>query len=500
LFKVRLEAWKRISSLVFVAIICFAGLQRVTSGDTLEVKPDKRYAVVVSDSTFGDSDWSEVVEILQSRHKGRVFTHIGVLDSVQHALALFGPKYICFVASPEEIISYEGGCEQYVRDIYRLTRSLDDDVYGDAIWGIITGYDVQDALRVANGPSRISVSNALLATAGGWLDYMKQGVFFSEGRYELMWTTDSCGAIDTSVPGPTDPTDRMVSMLNSEAVDIMVTSGHASQRRWKIHYPDSGLAGLFRSHSGQLYGDPHSGPNINVNSANPKVYYAPGNCLIGDISDMDCMALAWIHTGGAYQFCGYIVKTWYGYMGWGVADYFFPLQNRFSFAEAFYLNNQALLYDLENATPGTEQEGLSHDRDVVVLYGDPACEVRLEVCQEPVYDQELIVPPAALSRSGMTSVDTVVFRFTMNEAGHPRNHPIALFTNLTADSVKILSMDAHGAVVTDNFVLLDVWHKGDPELNAGEQREVTFSAQLRRVTDSHTNSDTPRLTPDHSED
>ena len=341
------------------------------------------YAIVVGGATAADPDWAAVVDVLQMRYNGQVFVYEGTnLWDVQSALSEYAPKYIGFVARPSDIISYGG--EQYVRNVHQLARALDGDPYGDAIWGIITGYNADDAMRIATGPSGILVSNALLKTADSWLEYFKQGHYFSESEYKKMWIKYPDGTIDKSQHGPTDCSDALVTLLNGNTFDIMVTSGHASQHDWQLHYPFPGLEGFFRSSAGQLYGEPYSGPNIDITSTNPKIYYAPGNCLIGHISDMNCMALAWIHTGGAYQYCGYTVGTWYGYMGWGISEYFFHVQDRFSFAESFYLNSQALVFDLENHTPGTDPGGLNYDRDVVAFYGDPACEARLERSRDPL--------------------------------------------------------------------------------------------------------------------
>jgi hypothetical protein len=225
--------------------------------------------------------------------------------------------------------------------------------------------------------------------------------------------------------------------------------------------------------SGQLYGENHPGDTLEINTSNPKIYYAPGNCLIGDIPIgmfRKCMALGWLHTGGASQYSGYTVTTWYGYAGWGVADYFITLKDRFTYAEAVFLNNQALLYDLDNVTPGTDSTGLAHDRDVYAFYGDPACHARLEntTTADPAYDQELIV-----TGSG-AGLDTLTFRITMNRDGHPGRHPIALFP-AKLESPSIISTDANDAVVNDGFALLNVWYSGQPNLSTGETREVVFT-------------------------
>ena len=431
---------------------------------------ENTYAIVAPNSVLIDSAWANVVHVLAKRHNGSIVSYSGNdLYSTKQKLSDISPRYICFVSNPEYIIAY--GSEHYVRDIYQLTRDLDDDIYGDAIWGILTGYNAADALRIASGPSKIIVSNALLKTAGDWLDYFKQGVYFSESEYNKMWYKNPNGNVIKNIPGPTDCTDTLCALLNSNKIDIMVTSGHASQYDWQLHYPTPGYEGFFRSSSsGQLYAVPNSGYIMNINSTNPKIYYAPGNCLIGNISNKNCMVLSWLHTGGAYQYAGYTVGTWYGYAGWGVSDYFIHLKNRFTFSESNFLNNQSLIYDLKNKTPGTDPSGLNYDKNVFAFYGDPACDARLEntTTIEPLYSQELLI------KNSNPEVDTVIFRITINKSGHPSRHPAVIFP-FRAQNIHVISMNANNAAITDNFALLDIWEKGQSDLSAGSQRQVMFT-------------------------
>lgn len=104
---------------------------------------------------------------------------------------------------------------------------------------------------------------------------------------------------------------------------------------------------------------------------------------------MNCMVLGWIHSGGARLFCGYAVPTAYGYMGWGIANYFHYLQDRFTFPEAFFINNQALLFDDYHDTPGVDPTALSYDRDVVALYGNPKLAAKVFATTTPQYSQTI---------------------------------------------------------------------------------------------------------------
>ena len=146
----------------------------------------------------------------------------------------------------------------------------------------------------------------------------------------------SCAAVEVA---PADTTQALVSALNVGAPDLFVTSGHATERDWQIgfRYPN----GYFKSKAGAMHGEDTAGQIFPVLSHNPKVYLPIGNCLMGHIDGPDAMALAWMKSAGVRQMLGYIKPTWYGYMGWGVLDYFVEQPGRYTMTEAFFANQAA---------------------------------------------------------------------------------------------------------------------------------------------------------------
>ena len=66
----------------------------------------------------------------------------------------------------------------------------------------------------------------------------------------------------------------------------------------------------------------------------------------------------------------FVRGTWFGYGGWGCLDYFVEQPGRYTFAEAFFANHHALIHSIESKSGN--QRGLQFDKNVVVLYGDPA--------------------------------------------------------------------------------------------------------------------------------
>jgi zinc protease len=145
-------------------------------------------------------------------------------------------------------------------------------------------------------------------------------------------------------------------------------------------------------------------------SSHPKVFFGVGNCLIGDtLKSKDSMVTAWLGAGGVSQFVAYTIPTWYGKGGWGTLDLWQGLAGQMSLAEAVYLNNQRILYRLQQENPKfleltcldeningrknrplaqeiakspekmqRDQFGMMYDRDALVLYGDPLWDVRLD--------------------------------------------------------------------------------------------------------------------------
>jgi hypothetical protein len=106
---------------------------------------------------------------------------------------------------------------------------------------------------------------------------------------------------------------------------------------------------------------------------------------MGHILDRDCMALAFMRSASVMQMIGYTVETWYGYAGWGLLDYFLEQPGRFTLAEAFFSNCNALIHKLTQIVTSQDQSssrlhdkmGLEFDRDVVAFYGDPSLEARM---------------------------------------------------------------------------------------------------------------------------
>ena len=359
------------------------------------------YAVVVSKATNADPEWAKVVATLKQKYNAKVIVYQGDVSDCRADLAKLLPRYACFVATPDE------AGRQFVIHVHRLTRQLNDDPYTDVIWGILTGYDAGDALRIASCDKPLVIRKAAAAT-GIPLDEFDEAVSYSEGEAGVHFEKQAGGKVEKKT-GPADSTKALVDLFNSFKPDLFFTSGHASEHNWKIGY--SYPNGQFRCKDGVVEGVDLGHHDFPIDSPNPKVYLPLGNCLMGHIIDRNSMACAYMHSAGVDQMTGYVVSTWYGYGGWGIKDYLFGQPGRFSLAQSFFANNQALVHELETRFPKTaranidewkiesdpnvigriaeklgykkwdntvkDNVGLLWDRDTVAFYGDPAWDARL---------------------------------------------------------------------------------------------------------------------------
>lgn len=240
-----------------------------------------QYAVVISEATWNDPAWRHVAQSLKTKHNGSVFIYAGppFPADLKENLSESQPTHVCFVAIPEEVtVALVRGCHQLLRD-------LDDDPYGDAIWGIVTGINADHAAHLVSKHGPVTIRSALLKTAGNYLNYLFSGQYHCEGGdpHEL-WTRINGGTVIKGFDSESDDTVPFVNLLNSNAVDLFVTSGHASECLWQLHHPTIAPEGHFYAVDGRLFGLDAGENSHSIETTNDKVYWAPGNCRIAHAS------------------------------------------------------------------------------------------------------------------------------------------------------------------------------------------------------------------------
>ncbi len=459
----------------FVAVL-FLALARGTAA-----APD--YAVVVSQPTADDPGWRQVVDALRQEHHATVIVYDSSVEESLAGLRAQFPRYACFVARPAE------ATREFVVQVHRLTRRLDDDPYTDCFWGILTGYDAANALRIAQCRAPLTIRKVAAGTSFA-MDDCEEGIGYSELKAGL-YAKKEKGGQPKEFHGPADSTESLVNALTEYRPDLFLASGHATEHDWQIGYAYRN--GQFRCADGALYGLDTHGRKLPIQSPNPKIYLPVGNCLMGHIDGPNAMALAWMNSGGVNQMIGYVVTTWYGYAGWGCVDYFLDQPGRYTFAEAFLANQLALEHRLETyfpdlltapvapdgrtsatikltdaarATGLTAQDGLglAYDRDYLAFYGDPAWSARMA-------PQPLSWTQTLSQKGDQWTFDIQPCAGRQTFAPHDTNgsqrggRPILQFLPQRVKLVRVLEGADLNPVITDNFILV-------PNPGTGEPRPV----------------------------
>jgi hypothetical protein len=431
------------------------------------------YAVVVSKAIHADPEWRKVVDELVDKHDGEIIAYDTSVNEALGTLQKSFPRYACFVATSAE------ASRNFVVDVHRMTRKLDDDPYADLLWGVLTGYDAANALTIAKEHKPLEIRRVVSGTELA-MDHVTEGVWYCELE-EHRKVRKLAGGEAKQERGPSDTTKAIADELTDFKPQLFVTSGHATERDWQIGFAYRN--GTFRSEQGKLFGVDTKGQKFSIQSDNPKVYLPIGNCLMGHIDGPDAMTLAFMNSAGVRQMIGYTVPTWYGYSGWGCLDYFVEQPGRYTFTEAFFANQHALIERLQtnfpdvaktNTPPGSfpriktagseaatqaglamqDAMGLLHDRDVVAFYGDPAWTVKMAP-GKLAFEQTF--------KSDGDGVYSIEIKPLLGEASfHPVNkngsqrggRPFIQFLPERIRDAEILVGKELSPLITDNFVLI----------------------------------------------
>ncbi len=410
------------------------------------------YVVVVSKATHGKPGWVKVVDALKAKHDGQVVVYdASVTESLAPLREAF-PRHACFVATPEE------AGRKFVAQVHQVTRQLDDDPYTDVLWGILTGYDAADALRIARHSEPLVVRRVASGTEVA-LEMCEEGLWYCELKKNRM-VRKRRGGKPVEERCPDDTTKALVNTLNDYKAQLFVTSGHATERDWQIGYRYRN--GSFRCKEGKLYGLDTKRQRFDIDSPNPKVYLPVGNCLMGHINSREAMALAWMHSAGVMQMIGYTVPTWFGYGGWGCLDYFVEQPGRYTFTEAFFANHHALVHRLTTAPSGDRsRRGFAFDRDVVAFYGDPAWQARM--APGPLAWKQSLTEEAGRFTFAIEPQRGEKTFQPINTNGAQRGwRPIVAFLPHRVQDVEILEGAELKPVITDDFLLIPNPRACDP--------------------------------------
>ncbi len=448
------------------------------------------YTIISSRSTMAEPAWASVVSALKKKHQT---AHICTLDELSetnltNALRSTGARYAACVLRPQEV------GRELVTALHRAARQVDNDPWGDCIWGIITGHNAADAERIAEAGEPLVIKRMLGTTnvhharfehSCCITDWTDAPVLEQSG-----YTTPT--TITYPKGGPADKLlDTFAEQLRHHKPQFIVTSSHATQ--FNLEMPFS--RGLIFSHSNRFHmleaedfplfkkqlGEALQGHTEGLAALagkhspiepddTPRVWLAAGNCLFGNAQHSPhSMCVTALSAYSCNQVVGYTVPSWYGEGGWGTLGTFMGNTANTSLAEAWFLNNQFLLHKTQLLNPGLLQIhfnekrfilgnefsqimragieiapsdvmdalGLVHDRDVVAFYGDPAWRAQL--------DESHAQAPYTITWESAK-------RFTIT-ANYDTNDRCAVWFPTAETGRDATGCTAQGAVFTDDFIL-----------------------------------------------
>ena len=391
--------------------------------------PKSDYLVITGKSVQADSAWANVVKTLVDKHQAELVAYDKCIDEVMPQIKELNPRYVAVVEKPENL------GRDYVIHLNQISRQVDDDIYADFLWGIITGYDAQAALKMVNNATEPLVVKDAVSTITelhsakwfnryAWLDDHKEGVWGEKKgageevvEHQLKLTKRNVPVhgqkgkfVLREAANPEEEMQKFFDIYAEINPDLVVTAAHATERNLEMPFS----LGNIKPKDGVLYMDFKDNPQNLKESGKRKIYLPIGNCLIANVNNTkESMAVAWMNSGNAATMVGYVVTTWYGRNGWGGLKYWLTTPGRYTAAEAFYMNQQDMMYQLHEMDPkmatmafpfntknrfkdGTKMIedstaiekvdmhhlGFLHDRDVLAYYGDPKWNVRLQEIAE----------------------------------------------------------------------------------------------------------------------
>ena len=394
--------------LSFIALL-FAGCNTAERPSALL---ENNYLVLASEDVANDAEWMAVAEKLAKKHNSHIVTFAEAPRDVLETLRAENPRYVAIVDKPENI------GRDYVIDLHLMCRDIDEDIYADFLWGIITGYDAAAAERMVDNSTEPLVIKDAVATimelnSSKWFDNYAWVDDHTRGLWGYKNGRDS--EIVTDMVEKEEVLNKFKELYEAYDPDLVVTAAHATQQNLEMPYS----LGHIRPRDGKLYAQNiFTGEERDIiESGKRRVYTAVGNCLIGDMNNTkESMAAAWMNGSNAATMIGYVVTTWHGRNGWGALKYWVTNPFRYTLAEAVYMNQQDFIHQQDVWYPELRNErytfcdgfmeelntaakrmqevlgrevsfesaedwdmlGFWHDRDVLVYYGDPMWNVMLQ--------------------------------------------------------------------------------------------------------------------------
>ena len=260
------------------------------------------YVVIAGKSVVEDSLWNQVAQALVEKHGAASLSYDESLEELLPQLRELRPRYVAIVEKPENL------GRDYVIALNQMSRRVDNDIYADFLWGIITGYDAAAAMKMVDNSTEPLVMKDAVATITelssgkwfdrfAWIDDHKMGLWgekkskddtivtnqlpMKKMRLQYTFSHGDTRTVERTMVDPKDEMQTFYDLYARYNPDLVVTAAHATERNLEMPFS----LGNIRPRNGVLYMDFPDGPKDLVESGKRKVYLPIGNCLIANVDN-----------------------------------------------------------------------------------------------------------------------------------------------------------------------------------------------------------------------
>lgn len=480
-------------SILLLFTLCMSGYSAI--GGTRGSRP-YTYAVVINSATYNDPKWKAVADTLLSIH-GKTESKLIKWDinvtEAKTKLKEFQPDYIAFVCTPAYDISVRNAVF-----INKMVRELDSDPYLDAVYGVVTGFNANDALRAVTDTLRIKT--ALHAAAGGEAEL---NITTGAVNARPVITYQAKGINEEKVEDVGEDRTLFLAKCLNEGVNVTLggktfdvpidafgTGGHGLYHSWQVHYPNPDKEGYFRSSNGQLIADPHSGDKVKITKTTPTVYWAVNNCEIGNPDLKNNFVYSWFHTGRAVFMFGFMPLTFASHSGTACMKRAQTMAG-INPCEAYFLGQNNLVWarETKNIDPKwLKAAAYPLNLDSTIVYGDPKADVLYKEGDGLSFISgglEITLTNTADRVEGFQLFELkttkVVDTLRPWSAWKRDLRPVVpLPFRIDISTVEVLLDETFGFKVVDNVVLVDAWKASDnlpSKTPKGTERTLKFRAK-----------------------
>lgn len=336
----------------------------------------KDYVILARENVREDAGWNQVVEALRKLHQAEVFVYRESPAEALPELKRLRPRYVAIVERPEKIDM------NFVIGIHVLSRQVTSGIYADFIWGIITGIDAKTALRqVRDSEKPLLIRNGLVVqpefaelTDRDWDKFAYLGIATSG---EKMKAEDTLALNRWDINRQFEVFDRLYREVEP---DLLVSESYGSVGCFALPASAS-LCESIQAENGNFhysagtyeYKDERFIRHDTIRkpvdwSGNRKVYIACGVRGCDVVHPEKSIALAWMNTPCVTSMVGYpSEQVWLGQAAWGGLKFWVTTPGRYTMAEAYFLNQQNILYLLNEFSPKLLEMDYDHTWD---MYAD----------------------------------------------------------------------------------------------------------------------------------